>query len=71
MVYWLAGQSFSEAVQDRFLEGKVMNLLVNFLEGCNEGIMGKETEARGSTVKWGETPLEGGGVSGGMCVKIL
>ena len=35
-----------------------------FFEGCNEGIMGKETEGRGSTVKWGETPLEGGGVGG-------
>ena len=28
-----------------------MNLLVNFFEGCNEGIMGKETEGRGSTVE--------------------
>ena len=46
-----------------------MNLLVNFFEGCNERIMGKETEGRGSTVKWGETPLEGDGVcvwEGGM-----
>ena len=57
-----------------------MNLLVNFFEGCNEGIMGKETEGRGSTVKWGKTPLEGGGVGvegeggggrGGGYVKIL
>ena len=47
-----------------------MNLLVNFFEGCNKGIMGKETEARGSTVKWGETPLERGGVGVGY-VKIL
>ena len=28
-----------------------MNLLINFFEGCNEGVMGKETEGRGSTVK--------------------
>ena len=38
-----------------------MNLL-NFFEGCNEGIMGKETERRGSTVKWREAPLQGIGV---------
>ena len=36
-----------------------MNLLVNFFEGCNKGIMDKETEERGFTVKWGETPLGG------------
>ena len=39
-----------------------MNLLVNFFEGCNEEIMGKETEGRGFTVKWGEAPLERGDV---------
>ena len=39
------------AVLDRFPEEEVMNLLVNFFEGCNEAIMGKETEGRGSTVK--------------------
>ena len=33
-----------------------MNLLVNFFEDCNEEIMGKETEGKSSTVKWGETP---------------
>ena len=49
-----------------------MNLLVNFFEGCNEGIMGKETEGRGSTVKWGETPLEASCVGGrGDYVKML
>ena len=45
-----------------------------FFEGCNEGIKGKETEGRGSTLKWGETPLEGsggGGGEGGQNVKIL
>ena len=36
-----------------------MNLLVNFFESCNEGILSKETEGRDSMVKWGETPLEG------------
>ena len=36
-----------------------MYILVNFFEGCNEGIMDKETEGRGSTGKWGEAPLEG------------
>ena len=41
-----------------------MNLVVNFFKGCNEGIMGKETEERGSTVKWGETLLEGGSIGG-------
>ena len=46
-------KSNSAAVRDCFLEGEVMNLLVNFFEGCNEGIMGKEAERRGSTVKWG------------------
>ena len=35
-----------------------MNLLVNFFESCNEEIIGKETEGRGSTVKWGETLLD-------------
>ena len=29
-----------------------------FFEDCNEGIMGKETGRRGSTVKWEETLLE-------------
>ena len=60
------------AVWDRFPEGEVMNLLVNFFEGCNEGIMSKETGGRGSTVKWGKTLLEqggggGGGGGGGVC----
>ena len=58
-MYWLASRTFSAAVRDRFPDGKVMNLLVNLFEGCNEGIMCKETEGRGSTMKWGKTPLEG------------
>ena len=48
----LANQTFSAAVRDRFREGEVMNLLFNFFEGCNEGIMGKETDGKGSTLKW-------------------
>ena len=47
-----------------------MTLLVNFCEGSNEEIMGKETKGRGSTVKWREMPLEGV-VYGGEYVKIL
>ena len=43
---------------DHFPEGEVMNLLVDFFEDCNEGIMSKETGRRGSTVKWEETLLE-------------
>ena len=43
-----------------FPGNEVMNLLVNFFESCNERIMGKETEGRGSTVKWGKTPLKEG-----------
>ena len=42
-----------------------MNLLVNFFESCNEGILGKETEGRDSTVKWG-----GNAVRGGWCVCV-
>ena len=39
-------------VWDRFPEGEDVNLLLNFFKGCNEGIMGKETEGRGSMMKW-------------------
>ena len=56
MVQWFASRTFSVGVWDRFLEREVMNLLVNFFEGCNEEIMGKETKGRGFTVKWGEMP---------------
>ena len=47
-----------------------MNLLVNFFEGGNEGIMGKKTEGRGSTIKWGKTPLEGCDVRVCVCVCV-
>ena len=39
---------------------------VNFFKGCNEGIKGKETEGRGSTVKWGGNAVRGGVVWGVM-----
>ena len=39
-----------------------MNLFVNFFEGYNEGIMGKERKGRGSTEKWEETALERSGM---------
>ena len=51
-------------VQDCFPEGEVMNILGNFFEGCNKGVMGKKTEGRGPTVKWGEMSLDGCGVGG-------
>ena len=38
-----------------------MNLLFNSFEGSNDGIVGREAEMRGSMVKCGERPLEGGG----------
>ena len=44
-----------------------MNLLVNFFEGCNEGIMGNETEGRGSTMKWGERRWGRGWGGGQVC----
>ena len=43
-----------------------MNLLVNFFEGCNEGIIGKETKGRGSTVQLGNNVRGGGGC---VCVR--
>ena len=41
-----------------------MNLLVSFFEGCNEGIIGKETKGRGSTVQLGNN------VRGEWCVCV-
>ena len=34
-----------------------MNLVFNYLEGSNEGIVGREKEMRGSMVKCRERPL--------------
>ena len=44
-----------------FLGGEVTNFLFNFFEGCNEGIIDRKAEMRGSIVKCGETSLEGEG----------
>ena len=49
---------------NRFPGGDVTNLLFNYFEGFNEGIIGREAEMRGSMVKCGERLLEGG-VGGG------
>ena len=43
---------------DRFSGGEVMNLLFNFFEDSNEGIIGKEAERRSCMVKCEETLLE-------------
>ena len=51
----------SVAVWDRFPVDEVMNMLLNYYEGSNEGAIGRETEMRGSMVKYGEIPLEEGG----------
>ena len=39
-------------------------MLLNYFEGSNEGIIGREAEMRGSMVKCGARPLEG---EGGGC----
>ena len=49
-------------VRDRFLGGEVINVLFNYFEGSNEGIVGREAEMRGSIVKCVERPLEEGGM---------
>ena len=49
-----------KVVNNRFLSGEVVNLLFNDFEGSNEGIVGREAEMRGSLVKCGKRPLEGG-----------
>ena len=38
-----------------------MNLIFNYFNGSNEGIIGGEAEMRGFIVKCGEIPLEGAG----------
>ena len=40
----------------------VRNLAFNYLEGSNEGIIGREKEMRDSMVKCREKPLKGGGM---------
>ena len=39
-----------------------MNLLFNYFEGSNEGMISREADRRGTLVKYGETPLEVGGM---------
>ena len=56
----MAHLSRLKAVNNRFLGGEVTNLLFNYFGGSNEGIVGREAEMRGSIVKCGERPLEGG-----------
>ena len=45
-------------VWDFFPRGEVTNLLFNYLEGFNEGVIGREAEMRGSIVKCRERQLE-------------
>ena len=47
-------------VLDHFPRGKLTNMLVNYFEGFDEGIIGREAELKGYMVKFGERPLEGG-----------
>ena len=47
-------------VWDRFQGGEITNFLFNYFEGSVEGIINREVEIRGSTVKCGEIPLEEG-----------
>ena len=49
-------------VRDRFSGGEFTNLLFNYFNGSNEGIIGGEAEMRGFMVKCGERPLEGEGM---------
>ena len=41
-------------VRDHFPSGEFTNLLLNYLNGSNEGIIGGEAEMRGFMVKCGE-----------------
>ena len=59
---WLAHPTRLRAVRDRFPEGEFANLLFNYLNGSNEGIIGGKAEMRGFMVTFGERPLERGGL---------
>ena len=41
---------------------EVTNLLFNYFEGSNKGIVGREAEMRGFLVKCGERPLDAEGM---------
>ena len=56
-------------VGGRFRGGEVTNLLFNYFEGSNEGIVGRKAEMTGSIVKCGERLLEGGGCE--ISVRLL
>ena len=47
--------------------GEVTNLLFNYFEVFNEGIISTEAEMRGSVIKCGERQLEGGWWCYGHC----
>ena len=49
-------------VGDHFPGEEFANLLFNYFNGFNEGIIGGEAEMRGFMVKYGERPLEGEGM---------
>ena len=48
MSNWLAHSRRIEAVWDRFSGGEDTNLLLNYFEVFNEGIIGREAEMRSS-----------------------
>ena len=54
-------------IWDHFQGSEITNFLLNYFEGSVEGIINREAEIRGSTVKYGERPLE----EGVWCVKFL
>ena len=51
---------WSGQTRDRFPGEEFPNLLFNYFNGFNEGIIGGEAEMRGFMVKCGKRPLEGG-----------
>ena len=59
---WLACMTRVGAVRDRFPGGEFMDLLFNYFNGSNEGILGGEAEMRYFMVKCGERPLKGEGM---------
>ena len=44
---------------DRFPGGEVTNLIFNYFEGSNEGIVGREAEMRKMCKMWGKTVRAG------------
>ena len=56
---WLAHRIHVGVVRDRFLGGEFTNLLFNYFNGSNEGIIAGVAEMRGFMIKRGERPLDG------------